>query len=468
MGRTTSSNKKKVLIISYDFPPARSSGVYRPTKFIKHLDRWGWRPIVLTAKNPYVVSHDDSLLADIPSHTAIYRALSPDLLALEAGIYRLLFGNPRAAEDAFPAKTIADRSKASACPANQVSWLKRLIFSPLREFVEDWAYIPDSKFPWYPFALMRALQIVNREEPDIILTTSAPHTAQLVGLTLKLVCRRPWVVDFRDNWVVGYRHNYRDQRRAAVDEWLMRIILRHADQVIAMSEGNAEDIRRHFRGEAHDKVWAIPNGYDEDDFRDLDADVSITDAADDGFVLLHMGTVYGVSYGRFFHALAGLFEEHPELREKIRVDFIGFPTPKCRQLSVDLQLGGIVRFLGFRSHPEALRAMQRADVLLLFLGGEKILNQQYPGKVFEYLRTERPVLTLGDRGEIVDTMRAGGCGVIAHYNHTEEIKAAIKRLYNNKLRGEPSVNPNPRIIGQFEYRALTEKFVEVLETARRQ
>ncbi len=466
MERTKLSQTGKVLIISYDFPPARSSGVYRPTKFIKHLGRWGWQPIVLTAKNPFVSDYDDTLLRDVPPGTPIHRVLAPDFLALDNFLYRLFFGNPATTPPASTANRSPQQREKSPRSLNKPNWLKQYLFRPARELIEDWVYIPDSKSPWYPFALGKALGIIDRENPDVILTTSAPHTAQLIGLTLKVITRRPWIADFRDNWVLGYRQNYRDQRRAALDEWLMKTIIKHADQVVAMSEGNAVDIRSHFARDIQSNVWAIPNGFDDDDFADLPVNSHDSHSAEH-FVLLHMGTVYGQSYGRFFHALAALLAENEGWREKITVEFIGYPTPACRQLARELNLEGVVRFLGFKSHPEALRAMQQADVLLLFLGGEKILNQQYPGKVFEYLRTQRPILTLGDHGEIVDTMQASGCGVPAHYDNTEQIKTALHRLYTSWSQGNLSTNPNPEIINQFEYRALTEKLVAVLEAARK-
>jgi len=464
MQRQNSEGIKKLLFISYDFPPARTSGIYRPTKFIKHLGHWGWHPTVLTAKNPFVSDYDESLLADIPPDTQIFRTPSPDILTLDKYVYRLIFGKPDTAENSTTIRPTSQQNSAGTA-ANRPSWLKRFLFRPLRSFIEHWVCIPDTKFLWFPFALIKSLNIIAQEKPDIILTTSAPHTVQLIGLALAWITGIPWIADFRDNWVLGYRQNYHDQRRADIDEWLMRRIVQHADQVIAMSDGNAEDIRTHFSPTAERKVWGIPNGFDEDDFRNLPE--RSTASAADQCVLLHMGTVYGTSYGQFFHALAGLLSERVAIRGKLRVDFIGYPTPNCRRLVDELGLEDTVQFLGFRSHPEALQAMIDANVLLLFLGGEKILNQQYPGKVFEYLRTKHMILTLGAQGEIVDTVLASGCGMTARYDDTGAITDALGQLYDRWQSGELETTPNEDVINQFEYRNLTERLVRVLETARK-
>ena len=82
---------KRVLIIAYHFPPARSAGIYRPLKFAKYLPDLGWEPVILTVKNYSSEIQDKSLLAELSDNTKIYRAFSIELQRLENWAFRKLF-----------------------------------------------------------------------------------------------------------------------------------------------------------------------------------------------------------------------------------------------------------------------------------------------------------------------------------------------------------------------------------------
>ena len=168
----------KLLLISYDFPPARTSGMYRPVKFIKHLKKFNWEPIVLTAKNPYVSAFDDSLMKDIPRGTKIFRAFSIDLAQINDIIYRWLFGKPQRKSVTNPKANASTQAPPLITAVPRKSWIKRWFLSPLNKVVMNWLYIPDSKVGWFPFAFFKALKIMWKEKPDVVFSTSAPPTAR--------------------------------------------------------------------------------------------------------------------------------------------------------------------------------------------------------------------------------------------------------------------------------------------------
>jgi len=410
-----------------------------------------------------VTYHDISLLRDIPRGTAVHRAPSIDLAQINDLIYRAFFGRKKKGveQSATVATTPGDPESHSS--SKWKSWVKRFIFSPVNRFVENWIYLPDSKICWFPFAFLHALKIMRKEKPDVIYSTSAPPTAHLIGFALKTVYGLPWVVDFRDNWVVGFAHHYNSRLRVKFDEWLMGRIIKRAERVIAMSQGNLADIQKYYDCNNPGKFHAITNGFDQDDFSNCRSETTRNDGS--SLVLLHIGTVYGRTYGRFFHAVAALITEQPVLCEHLKVNFIGFPTPESRQLVTQLNLNKNVMFQDFKSHPEVIKAMGNSDVLLLFLGGEKIMNQQYPGKVFEYMRAERPILALGQPGEITDTLRRSGCGIIVSHDDLDEIKNAIGRLIRRKQSRSLHIKPDHEFINTFEYRNLTSRFTKIMEDA---
>jgi len=157
---------KKVLMITYDFPPMRTSGVYRPVKFVKYLKNYGWQATILTVKNPQRVAEDEDLLKEVPKECKIYRSYSFEPTKLEDRIYQ---------------RICATTKKNKLRLAGIKNLVKRLFLSPLNDFVHNWIYIPDSKIGWFPFALCKALKLIKRENFDVIYTTSSPHTCHLVG-----------------------------------------------------------------------------------------------------------------------------------------------------------------------------------------------------------------------------------------------------------------------------------------------
>jgi len=454
---------KKVLLITYDFPPARTSGIYRPTKFVKHLAKFGWEPIVLTARNPYVAAYDTTLMKDIPPGTRVHRVFSPDLARISDALHRLLFGSSGSEplRETRTGNTSGKGIQDETTPKK--NWLKRRVVSPLNRLFVTWGYLPDAKILWFPFALFKALVLVFREKPQVLYSTSYPPTAQLVGLIVKLITRKPWVADFRDNWIVGYPECCPSASRRRLDEWVLKRFLTHADRVITMCRGNASDLLRKYPDIEAGKFLAITNGYDANDF--LDAPAACERPNEGRMVLLHVGTLYAGAAGLFFQVLAELFAEQPYLREHVEIRFIGYLFGEYHGLIPTLGLSDTVQLEGFRAHPEALQAMQKADVLLMFLGGHKIMNQQFPGKVFEYMFARKVILTIGQPGEIADTVTKSRCGILALHNDIPAIKQALMELYLRKKAGTLAVDPDMEFIRSFEYANITARFAAVLEEA---
>ncbi len=452
---------KRLLIVSFDFPPARTSGVYRPTKFVKHLRSFGWEPTVICAKNPSTPLTDVTLLKDIPKDVRIERATVIDFSQLSASIHDALFGRPPERDVGKANSRSPQIGGSGETPVRKVGFLKKYVLRPLQRFVQTWFFVPDSLAGWIPFAFFRAVKVIRQEKPDVIFTTSYPMSTQVVGLFLRFFYRKPWIVDLRDNGVLGYFKNYVSPGRLRLDMWLLRQVLKRADYVLTMCQTNADDIHEAFPKLTTLKTKAITNGYDEDDFGELAGDRRAADSRQ--LKLLHMGTLYGRTAGAFFDALAELQAEDPKIEEKLEVAFIGPRIASYASKLRELKIDAIVKQLGFKTHPDAIREMMAADILLLFLGGEKIMNQQFPGKFFEYLRTHRPILAVGEKGEILDAVERCRAGIRVKYDDTAAIKRTLLELISAKQRGPIEPVGVAAEYQVYEYRNLTAELVRVLD-----
>jgi len=435
-------------MITYDFPPMRTSGVYRPVKFVKYLKNYGWQATILTVKNPHRVAQDENLLREVPKECEIYRAYSFEPTKFEDKIYQRIYGTPK-------------RKKLQL--AKVKDFVKGLFLSPLNGFLHNWIYIPDTKIGWFPFALFKALKLIKRKKFDVIYTTSSPLTCQLVGLFIKLLTRKPWVVDLRDSGVVGYGELYKYKLRVKIEEHLLERILAKADSVITVCEGNAKDLIEKFDLKDGFKYQAITNGYDRDDWDGLETFFDLF--AKEKFVLTHVGTLYARTSGEFFSALNELLKEKKELEEVLQVNLVGYVGYEDLSLIKRLGLEKNVRLLGFQIHSGAIKSMLNSNVLLLFLGELKTSQQQFPGKFFEYLLAKRPILTLGKEGEIAQALYKSKAGILVHPRDKEKIKETILSLFSRKKRGELKISPDFEYIQRFDYKNLTLRFAQVLDRA---
>lgn len=246
-------NHRKILIISYLFPPIGGGGVIRVTKFVKYLPSFGWKPYVLTVKKGFYPAKDPSLLAEMPREAEIIRT--------------------KYLEPAF--------------------WLKsRFWQSFLAYFLYPLILIPDRQILWFWPALISAYRILKKEKIKIIFTTSAPASDHLISLVLKKIAGVKWVADFRDEWSNNPLKKYPTPIHCWLNQFLEKKVVKNADQVITVSE----PITEYLKNLAADKkkFSTITNGFDEADFQGLKSSESKI------FRLVHSGSLYNLKYQESF------------------------------------------------------------------------------------------------------------------------------------------------------------------------
>lgn len=430
---------RRVLVVSFDFPPARTSAVYRMTGLCKYLVGAGWHPTVLSA---FVTEGDSdpALLDRLPPAVRIVRAK-----------YNRIFAWEQAASSAV--KKVGALSptddKGTYPPARFPSldrWLRRM-----GDFLRSCLYFPDHTVGWIPSALGEAIRLHRQQPFDVVYCTSPPRSSLIVGWMMKVLLRARWVLELMDPW---YPPPQQPLRRWFEHRLLGRL-LRSADAVVVMVPGHAEDLHQTF-AVPHEKMTVVRNGFDEDDFRPEPEPEPDAELMPPGFLhFSHFGTVYPENSGLFFPALCELVEERPELRQRLRVNMFGHPyEPFLQRYAQEGPLAGVLRIHGFIPHSRVLQYMRASDLLLLFWGRSDFSRLAAAGKTYEYLRIGRPIFAVSHAGGgIYQLVKEGEAGWVADPANKE----TIKQLLCEALEALPTNHLGPRrpeFVAQFRYENL--------------
>lgn len=422
---------KKVLILAYYFPPLGMGGTQRPAKFVKYLPEFNWTPFVITVKDIAYYAKDLSLLNDVR----------------DAQVFRTGSLDPQRLLSFFA-------SHNSNSPGHDKNWtsgswqtFKKIVFS---------FFIPDTKIFWLPFAILKAIKVINRENITCVFTTSPPHSLQLAGLLLKKIKGLPWVVDFRDGWSNG---NFQGEP-TAIHKWLnrfwQRCVLAAADEVIGVSSPMFDDFKSR-SSHISSKFHTIPNGFDPEDLPNIQPSFS-----NDKFTIVYCGTVSAISpMGSFLNGLSLLLSHRPDLRKGILFKFIGIDlTGTVKSLAGQLDLNDVIQYDGYLDHQKAFEGIVKADVLLYPVSNSA--SQDFvPGKTFEYLASRNPILAIGPRVAGTEILEKHSSVEWVSHEKIGAIEQAIFKCYSEFKNQSLNVRQND--ISQFERKNQTRMLAEILD-----
>ncbi|MGM0573049.1 MAG: glycosyltransferase family 4 protein [Bacteroidota bacterium] len=411
----------KVLIITYYWPPGGGPGVQRCLKLAKYLPGHGVEPVVITVdpkKAGYPVT-DKSLEDEVPSWLRVIHTSTREPF----NAYRFFFGRKN-----LPRSGFANEGKPG--PAQKAA-----------RFLRGNLFVPDARKGWKKYALKACRRLIRGETFDAVITSSPPHSTQLIGLTLSREFGIPWVADLRDPWTDLFynKHFYRLKPAQKKDAAYEKMVLEQADYLITVSES----LKNLFLAKSSlinsDKIHVIPNGYDPDDFP------AAPDEKPEVFTISYVGTMtehYPVS--AFIQAIETLLEKKPTSRPEIR--FLGqVSEPVVGQLEAS-SIWPYVDISGYIDHPEAIKVMMASSVLLLIIPNVPNNEGILTGKLFEYLAAKRPVMGFGpngsDAGKIISDCESGGVfgyhegrkagewltGMYDLYEHHKEITAGNENI----------------------------------------
>ena len=428
---------RRLLIISYLFPPAGGVAVQRALSLAKYLPDCGCEVHVLRARNAAAPVQDPGLLRHIPASVTVHSAFTPELpFQFRQRIWRWFSrgGQAGAGQAGKPSK------------GGWKKWVTRLTRRIL---------CPEPEVLWVPFALRKARRIVREHEIEAILVTAPPFSAFLVGNALKRQFPNlRLITDFRDSWLGFYAATFDFQnsdylrRRSAKIE---RETVENSDYVVTVTHSIQAELRTRYAAQPEHKFIYIPNGYDPAVFAAFQA------RRHEGtkIVVTHLGTVYEASSPRSF--LDSLKAMPEEIRNSFEVRFIGRVTDQERAALAGY--GSLVRIMGFMPQAEALRQLEETDYALVVMTDAASLT----GKLFEYLATRKPVLAISpDGGEIDRVLRATNCGWCSDTNDGPAIQAMIRKAYEMARSGAPGFEPNWAAVREYERPRQAAQFAKLM------
>ncbi len=416
---------KKVLFISYMFPPIAGSGIQRPLKFVKYLPEFGIEPIVFC-----------------PQH-AVWRA-----------------NDPESAEYVFLRWT-----KIYRCGIDRLKRYFNLRFKrncrrhPYFYYIAlKYIWFIDFQSAWYFECRKEVTRIAQRENVDCVLTTSPPHSTHMFGQHLKKKLNLPWVMDLRDAMFDDATN-----RKAAVDCFRPLIHYMYeksfyslADRIVTVSENILDTMsQRHPDLKLRGKTSIITNGFDEDDF----AGLKPMRREKGSLQIIYTGSFMGKQTPFYFlEALQMLFRRGAISPSDVLIRFIGFFSQRIRILMKRYAEEIPIEIHGLKSYQTSLRYQKSADLLLLIVsideneGGSQI----YTGKVFEYIGAQRSIFAIIPDGPLKKLIERGRFGVTAPPKNINAIAEKLKHIILHwKERGSLPYNPNMGLRSQFSRRKLT-------------
>ena len=438
---------KRVLIITYYWPPTAGSGVQRWLKMSKYLPQYGWQPVIYTPENPEAGMTDESLLRDI---------------APEAEVIKRPILEPYAVFNALTGNKGKNSGKASAGsgavnPINAVGHKSPLMRLSL--WLRANVFVPDPRFLWIRPSVRFLKQYLREHPVDAIVSTGPPHSMHLIARALHRSMGIPWTADFRDPWtrIFYFKHlplTRRSRKRYAAMELS---VLREADHVVAVTDNMVRDFLDEFGPGQQDKgkFHVIENGYDEADFTGITAAELPA-----GFNLVHTGlfSAEGNPH-RLWKVLAELCRDLPGFGRDLHLTFAGKTDPEILAAVREAGLGDCLTDRGYIPHHEANRLQKAADLLLLPLREEPEAAGILTGKYFEYLAAGRPIAAFGPHGSVLErSLTATRTGRIFDWEEEAPLKEYLTALYTCTL----AFAPDDGAISAYTRRSLAGRYAEVL------
>ncbi|MBU2951974.1 glycosyltransferase family 4 protein [Tamlana agarivorans] len=424
--------QKKVLIIAYYWPPAGGPGVQRWLKFIKYLPEFNIEPVVYVPENANYPLLDESLSSEVSSALTVIKQPIKEPYKL-AGVF-----------SKNSSKTI---SKGIISEEKKQSVLEKLML-----FVRGNFFIPDARVGWVKPSVRYLSDYIEKEKITTIITSGPPHSMHLIGLQLKERLGVQWLADFRDPWTtIGYHKQLKltasSERKHKSFE---KQVLNKADQIIVTSFTTKTE----FLNITDKPIEVITNGYDDE--------VSMACKMDSKFSLAHIGSLLSKRNPEIlWRALSELVNENVEFSKDFQLNFIGSVS---EDVINSIKIHGLSSFLndeGYVSHSESVVFQKKSQILLLIEIDSEETKCIIPGKLFEYMVSNRPIVAIGPKGwdveKIIKETNTGNC---FNYNDFDLLKNTILEHYYAFKKGRLQTHP----IGLQKYhrKALTKSLSKML------
>ena len=428
---------KKVLFITYYWPPSGKASLHWPLKIIKRLPSFGWMPSILTIDEDTFTQEDETFLNEIPPEVKIFRAKSFEPF----NIYKKIIGKSK--EDQLIASETISKENKSLIHRLSI-WIRMNLF------------IPDARIGWYFPAVNSGSDFLQKEKVDAIVSIGPPHTTHLIAKKLSSQFSLPHIPVFIDPWVdISYYRNFkRSNLTLSIDNSLEKSVLQNAAAIVFVTKTMSEDYEKKYpsiKNKTHVLYW----GYSEEDFKMDDGRWKTEDErweTEDGKlknveVILHAGNIFDYQNPKqFWETLKSEIDKG----RKLKLVFIGTLAPEIKQSITNAQLDPITEYKGFLPYKEMLKEMMKATYLLVCATEPR----HVPGKLFEYLRTGKPILAFGDgNDEVKKILTEANAGMMFSYNESGE----------EFFKSYKTFKTNPEYLARFERRRISKELSSILD-----
>lgn len=399
---------KKVLIITYYWPPAGGPGVQRWLKFVKYSKDFDIEPIVYVPENPHYPLRDDSLINEIPENTTLLK---------------------QPIKEPYGLAKLFSKKKTQKISSGIISEKKPGFLEKMMLWVRGNFFIPDARVGWVKPSIKFLKTYLKANQVDVIVSSGPPHSLHLIGLGLKNETGIPWVTDFRDPWTsIGYHKKlHLSKRSQKKHKQLESKVLNTCDAVIVTSPST----KSQFEKITETPITVITNGFD--------VEISPSKNLDTDFTLSHIGSLLSErNPDILWKVLSELVCENKDFAANFKLQLAGVVSEDVLLRIQHYGLKDYVRNFGYVSHEKSIALQKNSQVLLLIEIDSIETRAIIPGKLFEYMASQRPILALGPKeSDVAPLIESTKTGSFFDYFQEKEMKKEIlnwfERYKNNSL-----------------------------------
>ena len=428
---------KRVLIITYYWPPSGGSGVQRWLKMSKYLPENAWQPVIYTAEDAEYPVEDPSLEKDVAPETEVIRRP----IVEPYSFYKKFLGIKKG--EKVKAGFINEGAKKTGWKENLSVWLRGNLF------------IPDARCWWIKPSVKYLTRYLKEHPVDAIISTGPPHSMHLIARALHKKFNIPWVADFRDPWTdIDFYKDLKLTRCAdRKHHRLENQVLTEATRVVTVGWDCAKGLESHGAKD----VIVITNGYDFDcPILETDENLSQRQQETSLFTMSHIGII-GANRNpeTFWQAIA-------ELDLSIKIRLIGQVDNSVLESIKRNNIEKYVEIISYIPHNQVIEEQKKSDVLLLFVNNTPNAKGILTGKLFEYMASGRPILCIGpENGDSARILNETQTGVTIGFDDKEKMKSVILDLYK-KYQENQLVTNDIQAVEKYSRRNLTKDFVNIL------
>ena len=441
---------KRVLIITYYWPPTGGSGVQRWVKFAKYLPSEGWQPVIYTPENPEQLAVDESLAAEVSAETEVLKTRITEPYEL----YKKFLRKSGHSKEAVEVNPVNAQNKSAM--QKMAMWVRGNLFRP------------DPRCLWIRPSVKFLKKYLKEHPVDLIVSTGPPQSMHLIGMRLSQETGLPWIDDFRDPWTKIFYFKILAMTRA-IERWHHKMEKKVLDSVAAVVAVSPL-VQQEFQTMTQTPVELITNGFDECDFQtdgfagDQDARRTLTAGGPDkDFVITHTGLFAADGNPTaLWDVLGEKCSKDTQFRKMLKIRLIGKTDIQIVNALRDAGLEENLEDMGYQPHSVAVNGQRSASLLILPLRKDPEYKAVLPGKLFEYLASWRPVLGIGQPdGAMSIILNTTKTGVVFDWEDRNSLKRFIDLCWERHLKGELTVEDAD--LTQFTRVELTRKMAELFE-----